>query len=240
MAIVDSRYVNIATAAATIIIGSLNPADSLLKGILAQWRCEKGGLAYPPSWNNPGNLSLGFAKGLGFTYTIPQPNPQPDNPIVAFTTPLNGAKCYGKGIATYPRYAQAVAEAKAGSGYNYMVAVSKAGYGTPIQCMNSVWPLITLPSTVIPDPGVNMPIYTLGGLQTATVPAGTPWFDYPNKAVPHGHITVDTVFFILAYDQTGTWVAIDGEYTKATGTKVIECGWVKKSALKNVMARKLI
>ncbi len=174
----DPKYKALAKLSAAVM-GSTD--GDIIAAILAQWTCEKGNAdAYPPGRNNPGNLARGAASGLGYTFHVDYPNPQPGNPIVTFETPGNGAKAYGKLIAVGSRYAAVRAAVKAGNGHAYIVAMGHSGYGTTTACMLSTYhPPLPVPPTHPPGGEVIVP-QSLGHVVTTTeariypVPNGTP------------------------------------------------------------------
>ncbi len=137
----DPKYRVLAATAAKV----LGTSDlDIIAAILAQWTCEKGNAdAYPPSRNNPGNLARGALGGLGLTFTIQYPNPQPGNPIVTFATPTYGATAYGKYIRANgqvgERYAGVMSAVRAGNGHDYIIEMGQSGYGTSTACMLSAY-----------------------------------------------------------------------------------------------------
>jgi hypothetical protein len=174
----DPQYRALATYAA----GILGTKDGdIIAAILAQWTCEHGNAdAYPPSRNNPGNLSRGAASGLGIPFTVTYPNPQPSNPIVTYQVPRDGARAYSTLINTGSRYAAVRAAVKAGNGKAYIVAIGKSGYGTPTGCMLSAY---HPPAPVPPQPPEEdiLPCIFVGsGHVVGDVAAGTPYFQSPN------------------------------------------------------------
>ena len=68
-------------------------------------------------------------------------------------------------------------------------------------------------------------IYSRGGLKTALVKAGTPYASEPAGATV-GKIGADTRFLIAAFDVTGKWCAIDGNYLAPQGTTTTPMGWI--------------
>lgn len=112
--------------------------EDAIRGILAQWTCEQRG-TWPPTRNNPGNVAKGFADAVGFPYTIQQPNPQPSNPIVTYSSPELGARAYASGLARFSRYSSALAAARANNGAAFVRYVTKAGYGTSYTCAIGVY-----------------------------------------------------------------------------------------------------
>lgn len=150
----DPRYKILAQRAATLL-GTSDP--KIVNAILAQWRCEIGSNdMYPPTRNNPGNLTQSAAESINFPYTVaPGPNPQPGNPIVTFSTPEVGADAYGTLLATLPRY-EAVRDAvAAGDPYAFFDAIVSTGYGSKSTvCMRSVYrdPADEAPVSLGPKP----------------------------------------------------------------------------------------
>lgn len=74
-------------------------------------------------------------------------------------------------------------------------------------------------------------IYTLGGLRTGIVQAGTPYYTSPGDPHPRAAIAATRRYFLLGVDSTGGWVALDGLYDAPTGTTPELCGWVPISAV---------
>jgi hypothetical protein len=168
----------------------------IVAAILAQWTCEKGNAdAYPPSRNNPGNLTRGAASGLGIPFTVTYPNPQPGNPVVTYATPRNGAHAYAKLIMTGSRYGGVRAAVRLGNGRAYIVAMGDSGYGTSTACMLSTYhPPAPAP---VPPPEVDpMPCTLVGsGHIVGDVVAGTPYYDRPggSRIGTTGAMTVEWI-----------------------------------------------
>jgi hypothetical protein len=136
MTTVDPRHWSDARTAADKIAGGSASPD-VIRAVLAQWICESG-WTYPPKWNNPGNLAEGWAKAVGFPYTIGQPIIQPSDPIVRFADVPTGVAAYSKGFLTISRYRTALARAQAGDGYGFVKEALAEGYGTALSCFDSV------------------------------------------------------------------------------------------------------
>lgn len=150
----DPRYIALAAEAA-LVLGTKD--RDIIAAILAQWTCEKGNSdEYPPVRNNPGNLARGAAQGLGFSFTIQYPNPQPGNPIVTFWSPAGGAGAYARLIASGSRYAGVRKAVKAGDGHAFIVAMGKSGYGTGTACMLSAYHPSAPPTDTPPPAGDDM------------------------------------------------------------------------------------
>src|SRR5574337_131747 len=90
------------------------------------------------------------------------------------------------------------------------------------------WDAPQLPST---DTEVQVSIYTLGGMRTGVVAAGTPYYTNPGDPAPRSTITATQRYLLTAYDASGGWIALDGKYLQPTGTTPQMCGWVKASAV---------
>lgn len=155
-----------------------NPAPAIVKAILAQWQCELGNVAYPPTRNNPGNIARGFAEGVGIPFTVHFPNPQPGNPIVTYATPADGARAYAGGIRKFKRYAVARAAVARGDGRGFILGLTAAGWGTNAACALRVYGGNTGPvsTTPAPDPGPSSSSGDAGGVVLSIAnarPAGT-------------------------------------------------------------------
>ena len=146
---VDPRVWPYARLAAAIVNGGRAAAPSVVAGVVAQWTCESGH-GWPPARNNPANLARGFVAGLGVPYTVGEPNPQPGNPIVTFATIAAGASAYARGLVAIPRYAPAIARARAGDGKGFADAVCRAGFGTSQACVDSVYAGLVVPPPPAP------------------------------------------------------------------------------------------
>jgi hypothetical protein len=141
--------------------------DSVVRGVLSQWIAESG-WGWPPLRRNPGNLARGWAKGFGYPYTVQNPNPQPSNPIVTFTTLKGGAYCYADGLRAYPRYNTAQQLAEHGDGLGFAVAVCRAGYGTSESTVRSVYALLGNPPHPAPQVRITTArVYLRSGASTA-------------------------------------------------------------------------
>jgi hypothetical protein len=143
-----------ARAAANRLVGG-TAQESVVRGVLSQWIAESG-WGWPPLRRNPGNLARGWAKGLGYPFSVQTPNPQPSNPIVTFATLKGGAYAYADGLRAYPRYNTAQALATKGDGLGFAVAVCRAGYGTNEATVKSVYALLGNP----PKPSVGYRVTT--------------------------------------------------------------------------------
>lgn len=160
----DPRYISDAYAAAALI-GAAGKRD-VVRGILAQWTCEKGNAdAYPPVRNNPGNLSrdaLAGVAGIPPFHVDSGTNPQPGNPIVTFATGRDGARAYGLYLAARSRYAAALVAARRGDGLTFALLVCAAGYGTGSACTRSAY-------LTIPEPPALVTAYAIHVAHGATV-----------------------------------------------------------------------
>ena len=68
-------------------------------------------------------------------------------------------------------------------------------------------------------------IYSRGGLKTALVKAGTPYAHEPAGPTV-GTIGADTRYLIAAFDVTGKWCAIDGNYLAPQAVTTTPMGWI--------------
>ena len=75
------------------------------------------------------------------------------------------------------------------------------------------------------QPGGSDVIYTRGGLKTAIVAKGTPYSREPGGPQV-GSIPADGRFLCTAFDATGQWVALDGNYLGHQTTVTVPCGWI--------------
>jgi hypothetical protein len=139
----DPRWWSLARAATVRLLGHAN--ESVATAVLAQWTCEQptGKGHWPPTRNNPGNNAAGWAKALGYSYTVQTPNPQPGNPIVTYASPGIGAAAYADGLRKFGRYSSAMARARAGDGLGFGQAVCSAGYGTSKTCFTNIYRQLT-------------------------------------------------------------------------------------------------
>ena len=165
MATVDPRYWTDATTAADKIVGGYagdvrEASPDVVRAVLAQWICESG-WTYPPRWNNPGSTSKGWAEATKTPYTIPLPNPQPSDPIVAYATLALGVAAYAKGFlvirdATGLKYKAALAAAAVGNGVGFVSAALAQHYGTSMGCFGDVNAMLTAVQPMKEDWGDTM------------------------------------------------------------------------------------
>lgn len=135
----EAGYVSMARTAAAILGAS---HASVVDAILAQWSCEQPNPApWPPVHNNPGNLT----KAIGTLDATPHriaTTPPGAGLLYLYATPEAGAEAYAHYLANAARYHAAVAQARAGNGLAFIVAVCEAGYGTQVGCVRSLYATI--------------------------------------------------------------------------------------------------
>jgi hypothetical protein len=137
----DERFWSLAAVAAERLVRGPAVTRSLVTGILSQWIAENG-WGWAPPRNNPGNLAQGWTdhfKNEFPCHVAPGGNPQPGNPIMTFDKVNDGALCYAAGLATFSRYAKAVALGKAGDGLGFAVEICRQAYGTRESTVKSVF-----------------------------------------------------------------------------------------------------
>lgn len=116
--------------------GDIGAVDKLAQAIVAQWTCElPRPLSWPPRWNNPGNVTVGWCRDLGESRPAAVGSPSNGgNPIAQCRSPADGVELYSRGLQRFARYEGARAAARAGDPEGFIRAVTGAGYGTRADC----------------------------------------------------------------------------------------------------------